>query len=169
MKIEIVAAPETEKSVLRQLSELYAYDFSEYDGADVNEHGFFGFVYFDHYWTEAARHPFVIQVDGKLAGFVFVSDYRYVAEDPATRSIAEFFAMRKYRRKGVGKSAARQVFEKYRGKWEVFQHQDHEPSRLFWEAVIDEYTHENYRKYEDVQKEWGAGQVLSFDNSIAMK
>ena len=168
LKIEIVEAKETEKTVLRQLCELYEYDFSEYEGTDVNEHGFYGFKYFDHYWTEAGRHPFLIKVDSKLAGFVFVSDYRYVAEDPGTRSISEFFIMRKYRRKGIGKSVARQVFEKYRGKWEVFQHHKNEPAKLFWEAVISEYANGNYRKFEDVKMDWGAGQVLSFDNSIAM-
>jgi len=98
VKTELVQVQEEEKSVLQQLLELYAYDFSEYDGADLNEHGYYGYTYLDHYWTEAGRSPFFIKVDDQLAGLVLVSDYRYVATDPATRSIAEFFVMRKYRR-----------------------------------------------------------------------
>jgi predicted acetyltransferase len=166
MKVELVEIQETEKSVLRQLLELYAYDFSEFDGADVNEHGYYGYAYLDHYWLEAARHPFFIKVDGQLAGLVLVSDYRYYEEDPASQSISEFFVMRKYRNRGVGKAAAFQTFDRSPGKWEVFQHQEAEPSQKFWEAVIGEYTQGNFRK-EMVKKEWGAGQVLIFDNSRA--
>ena len=69
MKVELVEIQETEKSVLRHLMELYAYDFSEYDNADVNQHGLYGYTYFDYYWTENTRNPFFIKVDGKLAGF----------------------------------------------------------------------------------------------------
>ena len=164
MKVDIVSVQKTEKSVVRQLLELYAYDFSEFDGADVNVHGYYGYPYLDHYWTEPNRRPYFIQVDSQLAGLVFVSDYHYLEEDPASKSISEFFVLRKYRNQGVGKSAAVQIFEKYPGPWEVFQHQENEPSQQFWEAVIDEYTQGNYRKAQ-VEKEWGVGQVLLFDNS----
>jgi predicted acetyltransferase len=160
-----VEVPEAEKSVLRQLLELYAYDFSEYDGADINQHGFYGYTYLDHHWTEATRYPFFIKVDGQLAGLVLVSDYRYVETDPTTRSISEFFVMRKYRRQGVGKTIAFQLFDKFPGKWEVFQHQENAPSQRFWEAVIGAYTRENYKRVQ-VTKDWGTGQVLGFDNSI---
>ena len=164
MKVEIVAVPETEKSVLRQLLELYAYDFSEFDGADVNAHGYYGYPYLDHYWTETNRQPYFIQVNGQLAGLVLVSDYRYLAEDPTSKSISEFFVLRKYRHQGVGRAAAIEIFEKYPGPWEVFQHQENEPSQKFWETVIDAYTRGNYRQ-APVEKDWGVGQVLSFDNS----
>jgi len=164
LKIELLEVKETEKSVLRQFMELYAYDFSEYDDADVNEHGFFGYTYFDYYWTEETRHPFFIKADGEFAGFVLISDYAYVLKTGEAKSVTEFFVMRKYRRKGIGKSATIQVFDKYPGKWEVIQHGENEPSRIFWEEVIREYTNGNYRK-EKAKTEWWEGQALIFDNS----
>ena len=164
MKIELIAVREEEKSVLRQLLELYAYDFSEYDGADVNEHGLYGYTYFDYYWTEATRHPFFIRVDGKLAGFVLVNQYCYVVKEPGTKSIAEFFVMRKYRRKGIGRSVAFQVFDKFPGKWEVIQHGENEPSKIFWELVIRDYTNDNF-KVEKMETEWWEGRALIFEHS----
>jgi predicted acetyltransferase len=164
LRIELVEVKETEKSVLRHLMELYAYDFSEFDNADVNEHGLYGYTYFDYYWTEDTRHPFFIKVDGKLAGFVLISEYCYLVRDPGTKSITEFFVMRKYRRNGVGKSAAVQVFDRFPGKWEVIQHGGNEPSKFFWESVIREYTNGNYRQSK-VKTEWWQGQALIFDNS----
>ncbi|MGG0756888.1 hypothetical protein [Brevibacillus laterosporus] len=38
MKIELVKVSMHQKMVLRHLLELYQYDFSEFDYADVNEH-----------------------------------------------------------------------------------------------------------------------------------
>jgi predicted acetyltransferase len=60
------------KSTLRNLLELYKYDFSEFDPEDVNENSLYDYMYLDHYWTEEGRHPFFIRVDGKLAGFALV-------------------------------------------------------------------------------------------------
>lgn len=164
MKVELIEVKESEKSVLRQLMELYAYDFSQFDSADVNEHGLYGYTYFDHYWTEETRYPFFIRVDGMLAGFVLVNQYCYVAKDAGTRSIAEFFVMRKYRRRGVGRLAAVQVFDRFPGKWEVIQHEANEPSKIFWEGVIRAYTQGNYRQERAVTEDW-EGQAILFDNS----
>lgn len=47
-----------QKSVLRQLMELYKYDFSEYELDDVNEQGYYDYAYLDHYWTEDGRYAF---------------------------------------------------------------------------------------------------------------
>lgn len=168
MKIEIIEVQETEKSVLRHLMELYAYDFSEFDDADVNEHGLYGYTYFDYYWTEESRTPFFIKVDGELAGLVLVNEYCYLVKEPGTKSIAEFFVMRKYRRKGIGKAVAVMVFEKFPGKWEILQHGENQPSQIFWDTVIRTYTNGDYRQ-EPVTTEWWEGQALLFDNSIADK
>ena len=165
MKFELIEVNESEKSVLRQLMELYAHDFSEFDGADVDAHGYFGYSYLDHYWTEPARQPYFIKVDGKLAGFVLVSDYCYLVKAPGTRSISEFFVMRKYRGQGIGRWAALQVFNQFPGKWEIIQHSGNLPSIIFWEKVIGEYCGGDYRK-EDVATEYWEGQALIFDNSV---
>lgn len=66
----VVNAPVQEKQALKRLMELYIYDFSEFLPLDVDEEGFFGYPYFDEYWSDPARHPFFIKVDGKLAGFI---------------------------------------------------------------------------------------------------
>lgn len=164
MKVALVKVKEAEKSVLRQLLELYAYDFSAYDGAEVNVHGFYGYTYFDYYWTEETRHPFFIKVNDGLAGFVLVNEYCYVATTPGTKSIAEFFVMRKYRRQGIGKSVAVQVFDRFPGPWEVIQHGENEPSKIFWEAVVREYTRENFQRRKAITECW-EGQALLFDTS----
>lgn len=137
-KVELQRVAREEKSVLRNLMELYQYDFSEYLCEDVNEHGLYDYQYLDHYWTEPGRHPFLIRVDGKLAGFALVRDPSSTGEE--WHELAEFFVMRKYRVSGVGRVAAHKVFALFPGRWHVEQEEANSPSLVFWRKVIGEYT-----------------------------
>jgi predicted acetyltransferase len=166
LNIELVRVEKEQRSVLRQLVELYAYDFSEYDQADVNDHGYFGYDYLDYYWTEPNRHSFFIRVDGKLAGFVLVSDYCSVLREAQGWSVSEFFVMRKYRRQGVGKQVAAMVFGMFSGKWEVFQHEANVPSYHFWASVVQAYTGGRFETVDGVVDECGdRGRAFIFDTS----
>lgn len=65
-------------------------------------------------------------------------------------SIAEFFVMKKYRKAGIGKSIAYQVFDLYKGNWEVFQKESNKPAQLFWKNIINEYTSGDFKeRFED--------------------
>jgi predicted acetyltransferase len=161
LNVELVPVQESEKSVLRRLLELYNYDFSEYDQADVNAHGLYGYRYLSHYWTEETRHPFFVKVDGQLAGLVLLNEHCYIVKDAGTKSVAEFFVMRKYRKKGVGRAAARTVFDMFPGKWEVLQHGQNIPSIHFWETVIGEYTDGRFERHPVSTEDWD-GQALVF-------
>ena len=101
---------------------------------------------------------------GILAGFVLVNDYCYHLKTPDTKSIAEFFVMRKYRRMGVGKTVARRVFEMFPGPWGVVQHGANLPSIRFWEKVVGEFTDGRFEQVDVVTEDWD-GQALIFDNS----
>ena len=89
MNIEIATATIADKPLIQRMMELYQYDFSEFANTDLDEHGHFGYSHLDHYWVESNRYPFLVRVDRKLAGFVFVhqntyfpgSDYIMYVED----------------------------------------------------------------------------------------
>lgn len=153
MDVKITPASIEEKPILRHLLELYQYDFSEYDGADVDPHGLYGYKYLDHYWTEPERHPFLLRVSGKLAGFVLV---RQVGEQDGlpVHAIAEFFVMRKYRRQGVGRKAAFYIFDMFPGMWSVSQEAENVPAQKFWRKVIGEYTGGAYTEEFLDDEEW---------------
>jgi predicted acetyltransferase len=139
MDLSITPAIHSEKAVLRRLLELYLYDFSEFTGGDLDEHGLFGYRYLDHYWTEPDRLPFLLRVEGKLAGFALVRrpDADGVAD---TLDMAEFFVLRKYRRAGVGRQAALALFSALPGRWEVRETAENLAAQAFWRAVIAEHT-----------------------------
>jgi predicted acetyltransferase len=127
--VDVQEATIDEKPVLRRLLELYAHDFSEFNGADVDDHGTFGYSYLDNYWTQPHRHPLLIRVDGRIGGFALV-------RSGSPHDMAEFFVMRKYRRGGVGVEAARAVFTRFPGEWQVRQVAANVAAVAFWHTAI---------------------------------
>jgi predicted acetyltransferase len=118
-------------------------------GWDVDAHGVFGYRYLDHYWTEGDRHRYFIRVDGHLAGFALVRSGR-------PHQMAEFFVMRKYRRKGVGTRAAAMVLARFPGAWEVRELLANAAGASFWRSAIpvpfdedvgDEHTVQRFTIY----------------------
>ena len=136
MAIDIVPAAIGEKPVLRHLIELYRYDFSEFDGSTLDEHGEFGYPYLDHYWTEPERHPFLIRVDGRWAGFALVRVG--TGDGQPTAEMAEFFVLRSYRRAGVGARLARHLFDRFPGPWVVAHAGRNARADAFWRVVVAE-------------------------------
>jgi predicted acetyltransferase len=138
--VDVVEAQLDHKMVIRHLLELYQHDFSELDGSDVDDHGLYGYRYLDHYWTEDDRRPFLFLVDGRWAGFALVR-----LGDP--NDVAEFFVLRKHRRHGIGKAAARDLFRRFPGAWQVRQVATNLAATTFWRDTIpvpfDEHLTEN--------------------------
>jgi predicted acetyltransferase len=84
-----------------------------------------------------------------LAGFVLIAGFSqlYVGRSD-TYSISEFFVMRKWRKLGVGRSAACLLFERFPGHWEVRQERTNTAAQLFWINVIARYTNGAYTATE---------------------
>jgi predicted acetyltransferase len=159
-KCSLIPAPLSSKPVLENLMHLYLYDFSEYTHDDVDEQGRFTDEYLPRYWTELERCPFLVTVDGKYAGFVLVRQVSKPGELPVTHSIAEFFIIRKYRRHGVGRDAAWQVFDRFSGRWIIEEMRENLPAQAFWRKIIDEYTQGNY--CDTTRPDWD-GPVQEFE------
>jgi predicted acetyltransferase len=170
MNIEISRASFAEKSILRNLMQLYLYDFSPIDGADVDKFGLYGYRILDQYWVESGRFPFLMRGDGQLVGFALLRRGTYFDEHPATKNrgmtVAEFFVMRKYRRQGVGKRTAFHLFDLYPGRWEVAQLSSNSPAQDFWRKVINEYTGGYYTDHLLDSETW-QGPVQVFNNALA--
>ena len=160
MSIELISATEADREIVRNLSAYYIYDFTEYTGWSCPKNGLFAGCdeLFDD-WSVGKNHPFVIKVNGELAGFAGVA----YDDDSGEHFIQEFFIMRKFRRKGVGKSIALMLFDRFPGKWKVQQLTANTPAVGFWRAIIDEYTNSVFT-HEVVDSPWGTMDTLRFSN-----
>ncbi len=147
--VELIEVAESEKSVLFNIFEKYFYEFSQWEKSDVEDDGLYHYEWLDCYFTEENRFPYLIKVDGKLAGLVMVSDYPEVPEEPTDFCLSEFFVMHKYRLCGVGREAVFRVLDKHHGKWQLKCHPHNIASVKFWNNVINEYTGGKFRVVEN--------------------
>ena len=163
MNIQLQIPSRSDRNLVRHLMELYQYDFSEFDGQDLDEHGCFGYGDLDYFWFEPTHAVFLVTVDEKLAGFVLIDNEVVVTGNE--RSVTEFFILRKYRRQGIGKQVAIEVFRRLPAKWEVRVIEQNSPAQDFWRRVIAEYTQDKFQEKQLDDDEWH-GPVFSFDNLV---
>ena len=119
MSFEIYDAKENEKEIILNLMQLYTYELSFFEDETTNfqllDSGLYAMSkYIELYWKEENRHPYILKFNGNLAGFVLE---RFNEENH--NEIAEFFVINKYRKLGAGTFMAKEMFKKYKGKWEV--------------------------------------------------
>lgn len=166
LNIEVVQGVEADKPVFRNLMQYYKYDSSDFTLEAPNPYGLYEYKYLDHYWTQhginfEGRRAYLVRVNGELAGFTLVNGFNLgleIQED--AQNIAEFFIMRKWRRQGVGKYVAHQIFQSFAGQWEVKQEKENIIAQRFWETTIDEFTNGNYHRL-DSHPAWD-GPVIRF-------
>lgn len=160
MKLEVQQPPVEHSGIIRNLMELYQYDFSEFESEDVNEEGLYGYKYLDYYWTVPGHFPFLIKVNEKLAGFALIREI--TPENRNNQSyfiVSEFFVMKKYRKGGIGKQVAIYLFNLFPGTWEVAELATNLPAQKFWRKVISGYTNDSY---SEIRKETWNGPIQRF-------
>lgn len=131
--IEVTTAPEERKEQLWQLFLEYAEELSQFDGEtrpQTRRH----YSYFDGFWEDDKRIPFIILYDHEPVGFCLVQDtgvcYR----------VDEFYIRPLHRRRGFGKTAVEHVKTRCR---ELGRHNtlaaniyvNNAPAIAFWKAA----------------------------------
>lgn len=140
-QVNVELVNKTEKAMLRNLMQAYRHDLSEYNGAVPEEDGLYSLgSYFDDYWVEQTRFPYKITLNSSVAGCVLVRELA-----PQVHSIAEFFVLRPYRSKGIGKVAAYKLFDLHPGEWQISQDEENLPAQAFWKRIIHELTNGDYQ------------------------
>ncbi len=169
MDVEILPAQSAHRPLLRQLIQLYLYDFTAYLDIPMDDDGRYPADDFEDFGLHAGQHTFLFRVESRWAGFAMVEDRRHNhAVPPESRVIEmdEFFVLRHFRGKGVGRHAAHALFNRFRGQWRVAQISSNIPAIAFWREVIGHYTDGAYA--ESTWSRTGrTGVAQGFDNSAA--
>ncbi|MCP1156813.1 GNAT family N-acetyltransferase [Bacillus infantis] len=170
MNVTLLLCPYEDKAVLSNLIQLYRYDSSEFDGHVLSQHGLYSYKYLDHQWTEEYRRPFIVKVDGEIAGFVLVildvpREFTKLSNEKKTNVISDFFIMRKFRGRGIGRHVAFSIFEQFKGVWEVRQTSENKPAYAFWKKVIAEFTIDSSYQEEILESNLWKGPVMVFQSN----
>ncbi|HVY49677.1 MAG TPA: GNAT family N-acetyltransferase [Minicystis sp.] len=148
---------------MQRLAQLYAYDFSEILALDVDEAGLFDLGrMLDGCWSAPRRHAFLCRVDGQIAGFAIFDERSRLTGDPEVMDVAQFFVLRKHRRRGVGAACAARAFDLFPRRWEVRQEAKNVAATRFWRATIGRYTNGRFDEASLDDARWH-GPVQSFD------
>ncbi|HKO53529.1 MAG TPA: GNAT family N-acetyltransferase [Polyangiaceae bacterium] len=153
-RLSFQPAASNERTLLENLAQFYCYDFSELLELHVDEGGRFGDVDLAPYWLDEWRHPFLLRVDGQLAGFALIGERSKITGKSGVFDVTEFFVLRRFRRHGVGRAAAFAAFDRFKGAWEVRQREENPSATAFWRRTIDEYTSGAYEETLWVRPEW---------------
>jgi predicted acetyltransferase len=161
--LEVIPAAPEQAPVLANLLELYAHDFSEFRNLEIGEDGRFGYRSLPLYWSEPNRHPFLVKMDGKLAGLVLVKRGSEVSGNDEVWDMAEFFVLRGCRRRGIGTQVAHEVWRRFPGVWEVRVIEANISAQHFWAEAISRFAGEMIHpvRFEKAGNWWT---VFSFES-----
>jgi predicted acetyltransferase len=163
VSLEVIPAAPDQEPILANLLELYAHDFSEFHNLELGPDGRFGYKHLSLYWREPGRYPFLVKVDGQLAGLVLVKRGEEGSRDENVWDMAEFFVVRGYRRRGIGTGVAHEVWRRFPGRWQVRVMESNRAAYRFWTKAISEFLGETVRplSVEDNGERW---HVFSFES-----
>ena len=162
MNIDIFIVSCNKKHVLRSMLELCLHDLSEFDdeytSLELNEAGLYGYNYLDYYWNEEGRFPYLLSIDGKLAGFSLI---KTVEGDSLTFEVAEFFILRKYRKMGIGKELINRMFSLHKGNWTIDTAIKNTVAQNFWRNAVKSNA---IGEFEETLIENGRRMMWTFKN-----
>lgn len=132
--IQISLCEKEKKYIIANLIQFYFYDllqFSQYTHYKFMENGLIEKIpYFDNYWEEKNRYPYLIRQAQIPIGFALIHDI--TLNKDADWKMAEFFILAPYRKKGIGQSVVKSIFKEMPGLWEISVLKDNESAKNFW-------------------------------------
>ena len=158
-QVKLMPATRSDNPIIENLARIYAYDISQYfghlPGWEMEDDGLYGVgIDYKRYWKAENSFPFLIRYKDELAGFAIID--KEVNDASCEFNMAQFFVLRTYKGKGIGKFIAYQCFDKFPGVWQVMVMPGNDGAYKFWSSVIKEYTKDNFREeiipYKDNEK-----------------
>ena len=136
MTVKLVSATLEDRLTIDNLNQMYAHDLSEFTDIELTAAGRYDYPYLEFYWQDAHRYPFLIFKHDVLAGFCLVREDKDPSNGMGFMEVAEFFVLKSLRYQGVGNDAARQLWKKFPGNWQVGVLEKNVPAYDFWAPLI---------------------------------
>lgn len=139
MNIELEKVTKDEKNKVEKLLQLYLHDLSMYfpitfDSSKCE------YIYddLDKYFTN--NYAYFIKFKNNICGFIFIDNNK-----KDNYEISEMFILNNYKRKKVGETAVKKIFDMYKGNWTIKAVPSSKIAEKFWTKTIDNYTNGNFK------------------------
>jgi predicted acetyltransferase len=120
--VELSPASRAERSVIASYLREYLAEFGFREA----------YPYFEQYWLEPTRHPFLIMRSRKRAGFAFVRSI----DSGAAHEMSEFYVVPEHRGSGIGRAAVEALLPIFPGQWKIPVQISNRPGIAFWSRVL---------------------------------
>lgn len=165
--LTVERAAAAEAPIIGNLMQLYIHDFSElwFDREVEGELGpdgrYSDYPGLETYWADPTREAWLFRIKGLPVGFALVNGVAH-SRSPIDRAVAEFFVVRKHRRRGVGIAAAHALFGTAWGVWEAAVVRRNAGALAFWRQAAASYPGVRDIVEEDHDDAMWNGAVLRF-------
>jgi predicted acetyltransferase len=134
--------------LLRNLLEHYCHDMSEWFEPDTGADGCYSYDTAS-VW-EKGYDAYLVKVGDSIAGFALIGSGGEWLGDIGARDVHEFFILRRFRRRGVGRSMATFLWSEHPGEWLVRVLEANAPAITFWRGEISKYCQGSYHEEQHI-------------------
>lgn len=134
--VDVIQIRFEDKYILKNLYPLSLHDLSQYNGEDIDSNGQYDIDFLDEFWEKEGLIPYWIKKEDNIVGFILVQTGRYAPPTGEDFYVSEFFILRKYRRKGIGKEAIKELFNLFSGTYLLGQLPNNIPAIQFWKSAF---------------------------------
>jgi predicted acetyltransferase len=128
----LIPATADDRPVIDRLIQLYLYDMATDRPFPLGDEGRYAYDFLDRFW----QHPYLFRDDGQIAGFALV-----IGDCPLTGTapcwfMAEFFVLRAFRRRALGRAMVSAVLARHPGRWHIANQTANTGADAFWSRTI---------------------------------
>lgn len=132
MSITIMPAQPSDRPIIANLIQLYLYDMTEFMPFPVGVDGRFEYDFFDRFW----RFPYLIYEGNEIVGFALVIDECPLTGRKPCFFMAEFFILKAYRGRGLGRDALQTILPRHSGEWHLGVPTQNLAALAFWQKAL---------------------------------
>ena len=138
-----------EKRNLKKYFFDYLIELSQFDpNIKFDEYGLPIYKWFDCYWEDKERYPFLLNIDNQFAGLALVREL-----EPKQYEIAEFYVLPKFRKDNNAIDFAMQLTKLFDGKFSFSTRLENLRAIKFWDKFVINFPH-NGSSINNGCKEW---------------
>jgi predicted acetyltransferase len=130
MSVNIIAASKARRSELWDMLSAYLRELNQYGDVDLE------YPYFDSYWLDRDRWPYIIVRDQRTAGFALINTWSPSGKG-TDFAVAECYILPEFRSSGVGQRAFVSLLGAHPGFWEVSVMSNNEAGKAFWQRTLE--------------------------------
>lgn len=134
-QLQVTPMKVEEKMILQNIYPLYLHDLSEYCDQEMREDGTYDIAFLDLFFEKEDLVPFLIRLNEWVVGFILIQKGTYAPSSGEDYYLSEFFILRNFRKRGLGREAVRKLFTQYPGTYLLGQLPNNLPAIHFWKSV----------------------------------